>query len=279
MELGAREGGTLIDEIVRMVILGVVEGLTEFLPISSTGHLIVTTELLGQESVNGVTEIVIQLGAVVAVLWSYRGDLMARVRDLSSEHRQLGFWRNLVVAAVPAAILGFALGDLITTYLFSPAVVATAMIGGGIVLWLVERIKPYGDEASQVTSLDGVSMRQALTIGVIQLAALVPGTSRSASSIVGGLLVGLDRPTATAFSFYLAIPTLGGATLYSLVKNLDTLQARGDLVALAIGTLAAFITAMAAIRWMLGYVAHHDFRVFAAYRIVAGLLILLVMRP
>ena len=210
-----------------MVILGVVEGLTEFLPISSTGHLIVTTELLGQESVNGVAEIVIQLGAVVAVLWFYRGDLMARVRDLSSEDRQLGFWRNLVVAAVPAAIVGFAFGDLVTTYLFSPAVVATAMIGGGVVLWLVERIKPYGDDASRVTSLDRVSMRQALTIGVIQLAALVPGTSRSASSIVGGLLVGLDRPTATAFSFYLAIPTLGGATLYSLVKNLDTLQARG----------------------------------------------------
>ena len=117
------------------------------------------------------------------------------------------------------------------------------MIGGGVVLWLVERIKPYGDDASRVTSLDRVSVRQALTIGVIQLAALVPGTSRSASSIVGGLLVGLDRPTATAFSFYLAIPTLGGATLYSLVKNLDTLQASGGLVALAIGTLAAFITA------------------------------------
>jgi undecaprenyl-diphosphatase len=130
-----------------------------------------------------------------------------------------------------------------------------------------------------VTSLDRVSVRQALVIGVIQLAALVPGTSRSASSIVGGLLVGLDRPTATAFSFYLAIPTLGGATLYSLVKNIDTLQARGDLVALATGTLAAFVTAAFAIRWMLGYVAHHDFRVFAAYRIVAGLLILLVFRP
>ena len=136
-----------IDEIVRMIILGVVEGLTEFLPISSTGHLIVTTKLLGQDSINGVAEIVIQLGAVLAVLWFYRGDLVARVRALRSEDRQLGFWRNLVVAAVPAAILGFALGDLITTYLFSPAVVATAMIGGGIVLWLVERFKPYGDRS------------------------------------------------------------------------------------------------------------------------------------
>ena len=208
--------------------------------------------------------------------WFYRGDLAARVRALRSEDRQLGFWRNLAVAAVPAAIFGFALGDLITTHLFSPAVVAAAMIGGGVVLWLVERIKPYREPAAQVTSLDRVTVRQALVIGIIQLAALVPGTSRSASSIVGGLLVGLDRPTATAFSFYLAIPTLGGATLYSLVKNLDTLQARGDLVALAIGTLAAFITAAFAIRWMLGYVARHDFRVFAVYRIVAGLLILLV---
>ena len=269
----------MIDEIVRMIILGVVEGLTEFLPISSTGHLIVTTTLMGQDSINGVAEIVIQLGAVLAVLWFYRGELAARVRALRSEDRQLGFWRNLVVAAVPAAILGFALGDLITTHLFSPAVVAAAMIGGGIVLWLVERFKPYGDEAARVTSLDRVSVRQALVIGIFQLAALVPGTSRSASSIVGGLLVGLDRPTATAFSFYLAIPTLGGATMYALVKNIDTLQARGDLAALAIGTLAAFITAAFAIRWMLGYVAHHDFRVFAVYRIVAGVLILMVFRP
>ena len=127
-----------------------------------------------------------------------------------------------------------------------------AINGGGVVLWLVKRFKPYGDEASRVTSLDRVSVRQALTIGVIQLAALIPGTSRSASSIVGGLLVRLDRPTATSFSFYLAIPTLGGATVYALVKNLDTIQARGDLLPLGIGMLAAFLTAVVAIRWMLG---------------------------
>ena len=269
----------VIDEILRMIILGVVEGVTEFLPISSTGHLIVTSRLLGEASVNGVDEIVIQLGAVLAVLWFYRRDLWSRIVDLRSPDRDLTFWRNLAVAAVPAAVLGFALGDFITTHLFSPTVVALAMIGGGVVLWLVERFKPYGDDASRVTSLDRVSVRQALIIGGVQLAALVPGTSRSASSIVGGLLVGLDRPTATAFSFYLAIPTLGGATLYSLVKNLGTLTARGELLALAIGTLAAFVTAAAAIRWMLGYVAHHDFRIFAAYRIVAGLLILLIVRP
>jgi undecaprenyl-diphosphatase len=261
-----------------MIILGVVEGVTEFLPISSTGHLIVTSRLLGQDSVNGVDEIVIQLGAVLAVVWFYRRDLAARVRDLASPDRDLVFWRNLLVAAVPAAILGFLLGDFITTTLFTPAVVALAMIGGGVVLWLVERTKPYAAAADQVSSLDRVSLRQALSVGVVQLAALVPGTSRSASSIVGGLLVGLDRPTATAFSFYLAIPTLGGATLYALVKNLDTLQASGDLVALAIGTATAFITAAIAIRWMLGYVAGHDFRLFAAYRIVVGILILAVFR-
>ena len=137
----------------------------------------------------------------------------------------------------------------------------------------------YGDEASRVTSLDRVSVRQAVIIGVVQLAALIPGTSRSASSIVGGLLVRLDRPTATSFSFYLAIPTLGGATAYALVKNLDTIQARGDLLPLGIGMLAAFITALVSIRWMLGYVAHHDFRIFAAYRIGAGVLILALIRP
>ena len=216
---------------------------------------------------------------MLAVLWFYRHDLGARVRDLASPHPDLVFWRNLALAAVPAAILGFAFGDLITEHLFTSTVVAVAMIGGGVVMWLVERLKPYGDETSRVTSLDRVTVRQAVAIGVVQLAALIPGTSRSASSIVGGLLVRLDRPTATAFSFYLAIPTLGGATVYSLVKNFGSLRTRGDLPALAVGMLTAFLTAVIAIRWMLGYVAHHDFRIFAVYRIVAGITILILLRP
>ncbi len=222
---------------------------------------------------------VIQLAAVLAVLWFYRHDLGARLRDLASPDRDLVFWRNLVVAE-PAAILGFALGDLITSHLFTSTVVAVAMIGGGVVLWLVERFKPYGDEASRVTSLDRVSVRQAVIIGVVQLAALYSGH----------LAIGVEhrrwppRPTRPpdrdlVLLLHLAIPTLGGATAYALVKNLDTIQARGDLLPLGIGMLAAFITALVSIRWMLGYVAHHDFRIFAAYRIGAGVSTLALIRP
>lgn len=266
-----------MDELLAMVILGVIEGITEFLPISSTGHLIVATDLMGMESVGGVTEIVIQLGAVLAVVWFYRADWGGRLlRLLRGPDRDLGWWVRLAVAAIPAAIIGFLLSDVITDVLFDPRVVAVAMIVGGIVLWLVDRYVPAREAERATVSLDRMTIPQALVIGIAQLVALIPGASRSASSIVGGLLVGLDRPTATAFSFYLAIPTLGGATVYALIKNRDALTASGELFVLLVGIVVAFVTALIAVAWLLRYVAHHDFRWFALYRVVMGVIVLIV---
>ena len=267
-----------MSDILAMLVLGVVEGITEFLPISSTGHLILAADAIGVGAGSAVIEIVIQFGAVLAVLWFYRGDLTARVSALRSAERDAGFWWRLAVAAVPAAVFGFALSDMITTYLFDPLVVAAAMIVGGVVLWFVDRYVPERDAARATTALDAMTLRQALLIGTVQVLALIPGTSRSASSIVGGLLVGLDRPTATAFSFYLAIPTLGGATLYALVKNAGALLADGSLALLALGVATAFGTSLVAMRWLLRYVANHDFRYFALYRVVVGVVLVVVLR-
>lgn len=267
-------------------ILGVVEGITEFLPISSTGHLIVTADWLGVPDTDGVFEIVIQLGAVLAVAWFYRQDLFSRLAALPKSKEAQRFWLNLMVAFLPAGVFGLTLGKLVTEHLFSPTVVATSLILGGIVLWIVE-MRPQAAmatdpptgatatlEAPRTTSLESLTVRQALVIGLAQVLALVPGVSRSGSSIVGGLLAGLDRKTATAFSFYLALPTLGGATLYSFFKNMDAIMSQGNFLALAVGTVTAFITALLCIRWLLGFVAHHDFRGFAIYRIAAGLALL-----
>lgn len=231
---------------------------------------------MGLETAGASVEIVIQLGAVLAVLWFYRADLLTRLSDLRRPDRDTGFWVRLAVAAVPAMSIGFLFGDAIMDVLFTPAVVASALIVGGIVLWLVDRhvAEPSGEWVT--ASLDAVTLRQALLIGLVQVMALIPGTSRSASSIVGGLLSGLDRPTATAFSFYLALPTLGGATLYELVRNLGSLLDDGGLFLLIVGIVVAFVTALLAIGWLLRYVSGHDFRWFALYRIVLGLIVLAV---
>ena len=272
-------------DILVPVILGLVEGITEFLPISSTGHLIVVSALLGAEASDATFEIVIQLGAVLAVVWFYRTDLLWRVTSLRSDPAARVFWRNLTIASLPAIAVGLALGDWVTSVLFSPLVVALALIVGGVVLWVVDdpgRSRARVTERPATTDhqrsrLDGISARQALAIGIVQTTALVPGVSRAGSSIVGAMLVGLDRPTATAFSFYLAIPTLGGATAYSLVKNLGSVMERGGLATLALGTAVSFVVAALVIGWLLRYVGNHSFRVFAIYRIVFGALILVVL--
>lgn len=274
----------MIDVLVP-VILGLVEGITEFLPISSTGHLIVVSALLGAEASDATFEIVIQLGAVLAVMWFYRTDLLWRATSVASDPAARVFWRNLAIASLPAIAVGLAVGDWITGALFSPFVVATALIVGGVVLWVVDdpggsRGRPIERPATTVderSRLSGISARQALVIGIVQTTALVPGVSRAGSSIVGAMLVGLDRPTATAFSFYLAIPTLGGATAYSLVRNLGTVMERGELATLALGTAVSFVVAAMVIGWLLRYVAGHSFRVFAVYRIIFGALILIVL--
>jgi undecaprenyl-diphosphatase len=262
-----------------MIVLGVIEGITEFLPISSTGHLIVAADLLGLESVEGVYEIVIQSGAVLAVLWLYHREIVERVRALSGPRRETSFWIRLAVAAIPALAVGYLLGDLITETLFTPAVVAGALIVGGIVLWAVDRFVPGRTDSEHTRGLDAMTLPQALAIGIAQIVALIPGASRAAASIVGGLLVGLDRPTATAFSFWLAIPTLGGATAYAFVKNLGTLADQGRLPLLAVGVVTAFIVSLVVMRWLLRYVAGHDFRWFALYRVLVGIVILVAVRP
>lgn len=253
-------------------VLGVVEGITEFLPISSTGHLIVAADLLQFESA-AAFEIIIQLGAVVAVLWFYHRQLLEQARQLPNDRSVRRFWLNIVLAFVPAAAVGLLLGDYIERVLFSPQVVAVWLIVGGVVLWVVEAIprQPVTHEASRIT------VRQALIVGLAQLTALVPGVSRSGATIVGGMLSGLDRPAATGFSFYLAIPTLGAATLYSLVKDFGAVTG-GGLLDLTIGMGVSFITALVAMGWLLRYIAKHDFRGFAVYRIVAGIAILLAVR-
>lgn len=266
------------------IVLGIVEGVTEFLPISSTGHLIVAADLLGADT-GGTFEIVVQLGAVLAVAWFYRRDLLARLAALA-RGQGLRFWSNLLVAVAPAATLGFVFGDAIKAVLFRPTVVAASLIAGGIVLWAIETARagssargraeaPPGTENPEaLPRLEDISGSQALAVGLAQVFALVPGVSRAASSIVGGLLAGLDRPTATAFSFYLSIPTLGGATLYDLIRNLGELRASGEIGSLLLAIAVAFVTALLAIGWLLRFVARHDFRGFAVYRVIAGLAIL-----
>ncbi len=251
-------------------VLGIVEGVTEFLPISSTGHLIVAADLLRFNSA-AAFEIIIQLGAVFAVVWFYRQALLGQARQLPHDRSVRRFWLGIVLAFIPAAVVGLLLSNYIERVLFSPQVVAVSLIVGGIVLWVVEMIpkKPTTQDASQIT------LRQALIVGLAQLTALVPGVSRSGATIVGGMLSGLTRPAATSFSFYLAMPTLGAATLYSLLKDIGSISGAG-LTNLAVGLVVSFITALLAIGWLLRYIAKHDFRGFAVYRIVAGTVILLV---
>jgi undecaprenyl-diphosphatase len=226
-----------MDEWLKAAFLGVVEGVTEFLPISSTGHLLIASRLIHfQESLGGTFEVFIQFGAVLAVLGFYAGDLIAQASSLSREPRTRYFWLMIVVAFLPAAVAGLLLRDWIKGVLFtSPMVVAWAFIVGGIVLVGVELL-PH--RPARTHELMAVTWRQAVTIGLAQVFALVPGVSRSGASIVGALLVGLDRPSATAFSFYLAIPTLGAATLYELARSVSTLK-QSDIGYLLLGTVAA----------------------------------------
>lgn len=258
-----------MNEYLAAAISGVVEGITEFLPISSTGHLIVTSELLRFDT-QGAFEIIIQLGAVLSVVWFYRQQLLRQAREVRTNTGTRRFWLGVLLAFLPAALVGFLLGDLISQYLFKPTVVASSLIVGGVVMWLVES-RPQRSEA---VSVEQVRPMQALTIGVIQLLALVPGVSRSASTIIGGMLTGLSRPAATEFSFYLSMPTLGAASLYSLLKHRDEVATQGWGV-VAIGLVVSFIVALLAIGWLLRYISRHDFKGFAVYRVFAGIAILL----
>jgi undecaprenyl-diphosphatase len=260
-----------VDEWLKTIFLGFVEGVTEFLPISSTGHLLIASQLVHfQESMGGTFEVFIQFGAVLAVIAFYAADLLGQARELASSPQTRRFWLAILIAFLPAAVAGLLLRDFIKNFLFaSPTIIAVALIVGGVILIGVERL-PRPKLTERATN---VSLGQALMIGLAQVVSLVPGVSRSGATIVGGLLVGLDRPAATAFSFYLAIPTLGAATLYDLARSYKDLT-RSDLGYLFVGTLVAGIVAWLAIGWLLRYVAHHSFVAFGVYRIVAGVVVL-----
>ena len=256
----------------KALILGIVEGLTEFLPVSSTGHLILVGDLLDFNDERGkVFEIAIQTGAMLAIIWEYRRRFGAVLAGLGSDQGARKFVLNLVVAFMPAAVLGLAFGRYIKAYLFKPVPVAMAFIVGGIViLWVERRNKPV----VMVESVDDMNWKDALKVGFAQALALIPGTSRSGATIIGGLLFGFSRKAATEFSFFLAVPTLIAAGAYDLFKHRSLLSA-ADAGLFAVGFVAAFFSAFLCVRWLLRYIAQHDFVVFAWYRIVFGVLVLL----
>jgi undecaprenyl-diphosphatase len=256
------------------LILGIVEGLTEFLPISSTGHLIVAGSLLGYTGERAkVFEIVIQAGAILAVCWEFRTRLARTVTGLTHDPIAQRFALNLIVAFIPAAVLGLLFSKLIKRYLFAPLPVALAFIVGAFVILAVEHWRRRAPSSVRIDDVDAMRWPDALKVGIAQAFALIPGTSRSGATIIGGMLFGLSREAATRFSFFLAIPTLLAACIYDFLRN-RALFSTGDLQGLAIGFVAAFVAAFLCVRWLLRYVSRHDFIPFAWYRIAFGILIL-----
>ena len=260
--------------------MGAVERFTEFLPISSTGHLLVAERLLNfQSGMGGTFAIFIQLGATLAMILYFARDLIAQLKAVRHDAAVQRLWLNVAIAFVPAAAVGFLLHKWIKEVLFvSPYVIPTALIAGGILMfvveWYVRRRAERGH--TQVTDAERLSHPQALTVGLVQILALIPGVSRSGSTIVGGMFAGVSRAAATRFSFYLAIPTMLLATLFDLATSLDNVSAN-DWLLLAVGTVTAGITAWIAIAWLLRYVANHTLALFGTYRIVVGVLILLLL--
>ncbi|MDE2400463.1 MAG: undecaprenyl-diphosphate phosphatase [Burkholderiales bacterium] len=261
----------------KATLMGIVEGLTEFLPISSTGHLILAGSLLDFENGVGadkakVFDIAIQSGAIFAIVLVYWQRLRETIAGLTSEPRAQRFSLNVIVGFLPAVVLGLLFGKTIKAHLFTPVVVAsTFIIGGFIILWAERRAKDA--QTYRVENVDDMSMLDALKVGFIQCLALVPGTSRSGATIIGGMLLGLSRKAATEFSFFLAIPTLIGAGVYSLYKE-RALLSMADLPLFGVGLLFSFLSAWICVRWLLRYVASHNFVPFAWYRIAFGIFIL-----
>ncbi|HET7673640.1 MAG TPA: undecaprenyl-diphosphate phosphatase [Candidatus Saccharimonadales bacterium] len=265
-------------DIIQAVILGIVEGLTEFLPISSTGHLLVAEDLMSYKDTAEIFTVVIQTGAIFAVIWFYKDDLLHKVAGLfKRDARVLNFWANWIIATIPAGLIGFALKDQVSEYSVL-WVIATALLIGGIIIWLIENYHKAAKPAGTSPQFERIDWVMALKIGFYQVLALIPGVSRSGATIMGGLLSGLDRVTATAFSFYLSIPILllaGAYQMYTGRGELDTVTGGGW--AILAGTIVSFITAFIAIKWLLRYVSHNDFKLFAYYRMVLGALILIAL--
>ncbi len=262
-----------ISLFIKVVLMGIVEGLTEFLPISSTGHLILAGSLLDftGEKVK-VFEIVIQAGAMLAVCWEYRARIFSVLRNFRHDITARRFVFNLMIAFLPAVVLGLLFGKAIKQHLFAPIPVALAFIIGALIILVVEGrnrriVRPRFDDVDDMSTVD------ALKVGLAQCFALIPGTSRSGASIIGAMAFGLSRRAATEFSFFLAIPTLFGATVYSLYKERALLSV-ADLPMFGLGAFAVFVSAFLCVRWLLRFISSHDFTVFAWYRIIFGVLVL-----
>jgi undecaprenyl-diphosphatase len=260
--------------LLHALILGIVEGLTEFLPVSSTGHLILTGQLLGFNDEKGkVFEIAIQFAAILAVVWEYRVRLRQTLLGMTSDPLSRRLAVNLTVSFLPAAVLGFLFLKQIKTYLFNPVVVASAFIVGGLLIIWAERRQ----HVIRAESIDDMTWQDALKVGFAQALSMIPGTSRSGATIIGGLFFGLSRRAATEFSFFLAIPTMFAATSYDVYKHRDLFSV-DDLDLFAVGGIVSFFSAFLAVRGLLRFISRHDFSVFAWYRIAFGLLVLLSAR-
>jgi undecaprenyl-diphosphatase len=261
--------------LIKAAIMGVVEGLTEFLPISSTGHLILAGSLLGFVDAKAkVFDIAIQTGAIFAVILVYWQKIRDTIVALPAERSAQRFALNVFIGFFPAVILGLLFGKAIKAHLFTPAVVATTFIVGGFIILWAERRQSAGGTAVRVHNVDDMSPLDALKVGLVQCLAMVPGTSRSGATIIGGMLLGLSRKAATDFSFFLAIPTLIGAGAYSLYKERGLLSV-ADVPMFSVGLVFSFISAWLCVRWLLKFISTHSFVGFAYYRIVFGIVVLL----
>ncbi|MGN6390733.1 MAG: undecaprenyl-diphosphate phosphatase [Gemmatimonadales bacterium] len=262
------------EPLVAAALLGLLEGVTEFIPVSSTGHLILASQWLGETGETAKTfDIFIQLGAILAIVWLYRARLIRALADARTDPVSRRFLLNLLIAFLPAAIVGFLAHDAIKARLFTPMVVAIALVVGGILILVIERLRPD----VRVTDVNDIRPRTALGIGLAQVLSLIPGTSRSGATIMGGYALGLSRRAATEFSFFLSIPVMFAATLYDLLKSRAALSA-ADVPGFAVGFVVAFIAAVIVVRAFLSYVSRHSFAVFAWYRIVFGILLLFLLR-
>ena len=266
--------------LLKAAVMGIVEGLTEFLPISSTGHLILAGALLGFDDEKAkVFDIAIQTGAILAVIIVYWEKIKSTVIALPTQRLARRFALNVLIAFFPAVLLGLLFGNAIKAHLFTPTVVAsTFIIGGFIILWVEGwGRKPlhdgHPDDHARIVNVESMTPLDALKVGLVQCLAMVPGTSRSGATIIGGMLLGMSRKAATDFSFYLAIPTLIGAGAYSLYKE-RALLSMADVPMFAVGLLFSFLSAWLCVRWLLRYIATHSFVVFAWYRIAFGIVVL-----
>ncbi len=262
-----------MEQILIAILLGIVEGVTEFLPISSTGHLILLIDILGFDAPKGkVFEIVVQLGAILAICVLFRQRITGVVLHLHNHQPARNLAIKIIIAFLPAAIAGALLHSFIKEHLFSPLVVSVMLVVGGMIILLIERIKP----SERIMQIEGIDARQALIIGLCQAIAIIPGTSRSGATMMGSLMLGINRKCAAEFSFLLAIPTMLAATTYDIYKNYQHLSV-DDAQIIAVGFASAFFSALVAVRFLMNFLGRHGFAPFAYYRIALGAIMLTLL--